>query len=78
MVNVLGAAYASVNNNDMSVLQAHNDLVKAREDSSENVDELQARFELSLIISDMDKKLLVSSHNTIAKYVYFCMIHEFV
>ena len=67
MVNVMGAAYASVNSSDRPLLKAHADLSKAREDSSENVDEQEARFTLSLLISEMDKQLLMTSHNTIAK-----------
>ena len=70
MVNVMGAAYAAVSSGDVPLLKAHADLSKAREDSSENVEEQEARFTLSLLISEMDKKLLMSSHNTIAKYVY--------
>lgn len=70
MVNVMGAAYASVSSSDRPLLKAHADLSKAREDSSENFEEQEARFTLSLLISEMDKQLLVSSHNTIAKYVY--------
>ena len=71
MVNVMGTAYASVNGSDRPLLKAHADLVKAREDSAENVEEQEARFSLTLLISEMDKQLLVSSHNTIAKYVYY-------
>ena len=70
MVNVMGAAYAAVDSNDRPLLKAHADLSKARDDSSENVDEQEARFTLSLLINEMDKQLLVQSHNTIAKYVY--------
>lgn len=71
MVNVMGAAYAAVSSSDRPLLKAHADLSKARDDSSENVEEQEARFTLSLLISEMDKQLLVQSHNTIAKYVYF-------
>lgn len=71
MVNIMGAAYASVSSSDRPLLKAHADLSKAREDSSENFEEQEARFTLSLLISEMDKQLLVSSHNTIAKYVYY-------
>ena len=67
----MGAAYAAVSSNDRPLLKAHADLSKARDDSSENVEEQEARFTLSLLISEMDKQLLVQSHNTIAKYVYF-------
>ena len=71
MVNIMGAAYAAVSSNDRPLLKAHVDLSKARDDSSENVEEQEARFTLSLLISEMDKQLLVQSHNSIAKYVYF-------
>lgn len=67
----MGAAYAAVSSNDRPLLKAHADLSKARDDSSENVEEQEARFTLSLLISEMDKQLLVQSHNTITKYVYF-------
>ena len=66
----MGAAYASVNGSDRPLLNAHADLIKARENSVENVEEQEARFSLTLLISEMDKQLLVFSHNTIAKYVY--------
>ena len=69
MVNVMGAAYASVSSSDRRLLKAHEDLSKARADSSENLEEMETRFSLLLLISDMDQQLLVSSHNTIAKYV---------
>lgn len=69
MVNVMGAAYASVSTSDRPLLKAHADLSKAREDSAENFDEQEARFTLSLLISEMDKQLLLSSHKTIAKEV---------
>lgn len=71
MVNIMGAAYAAVSSNDRPLLKAHADLSKARDDSSENVEEQEARFTLSLLISEMDKQLLVQSHNTIAKCVNF-------
>lgn len=71
MVNIMGAAYAAVSSNDRPLLKAHADLSKARDDSSENMEEQEARFTLSLLISEMDKQLLVQSHNTIAKYVNF-------
>lgn len=69
MVNIMGAAYASVSASDRPLLKAHSDLSKAREDAAENVEEQEARFTLSLLISEMDKQLLLSSHQTIAKYV---------
>ncbi|KAJ7380448.1 Armadillo repeat-containing protein 4 [Desmophyllum pertusum] len=69
MVNVMGAAYASVSSSDRRLLKAHEDLSKARADSSENLEEMETRFSLLLLISDMDQQLLVSSHNTIAKKV---------
>ena len=70
MVNVMGAAYASVSASDRPLLKAHSELSKAREDASENVEEQEAKFTLSLLISEMDKQLLLSSHQTIAKYVF--------
>lgn len=69
MVNIMGAAYASVSASDRPLLKAHSDLSKAREDAAENVEEQEARFTLSLLISEMDKQLLLSSHQTIAKEV---------
>lgn len=67
MVNVMGAAYAAVSSSDRPLLKALADLSKAREQSSENVEEQEARFTLSLLISEMDKQLLEASHKTIAK-----------
>lgn len=67
MVNVMGAAYAVVSSSDRPLLKALADLSKAREQSSENVEEQEARFTLSLLISEMDKQLLEASHKTIAK-----------
>ncbi|RMX44220.1 hypothetical protein pdam_00005271 [Pocillopora damicornis] len=69
MVNVMGAAYAAVSSSDRPLLKALADLSKAREQSSENVEEQEARFTLSLLISEMDKQLLEASHKTIAKEV---------
>ena len=63
----MGAAYASVSSGDRPLLKAHADLSKAREDSSENVEEQEARFTLSLLVTEMDKQLLITSHNTIAQ-----------
>ncbi|PFX30563.1 armadillo repeat-containing protein 4-like [Stylophora pistillata] len=69
MANVMGAAYAAVSSSDRPFLKALADLSKAREQSSENVEEQEARFTLSLLISEMDKQLLEASHKTIAKEV---------
>ena len=70
VVNVMGPAYAKVSSTDSdSILQAHADIAKAREDGAENVEELENRFRLVLLINNIDMALLQSSVETIAKYV---------
>lgn len=63
----MGPAYASINTSDNALLKAHEDLNKARSDSAENVDELDSKFRLMLLLNQIDMQLMHSSVEKIAK-----------
>ena len=64
----MGPAYAKVNSTDSDgILQAHADITRAREDGAENVEELENRFRLVLLLNSIDMQLLQSSVESIAK-----------
>lgn len=63
----MGPAYASINTSDNALLKAHEDLNKARSDAAENVDELDSKFRLMLLLNQIDMQLMHSSVEKIAK-----------
>lgn len=64
---VMGPAYAQVSTSDNALLKAHEDLRKAQADSSENIDELDSKFRLMVLLNQIDMQLMQSSVVKIAK-----------
>lgn len=64
---VMGPAYAQIDTSDNALLKAHEDLRKAQADSAENVDELDSKFRLMVLLNQIDLQLMQSSVVKIAK-----------
>ena len=63
----MGPAFLQVSTNDNALLKAHETLVKAQSTNSEDVEELENRFRLMLLINQLDVQLLSSSVEHMAK-----------
>ena len=73
----MGPAYAQITSSDNALLKAHEDLIKARSDSAENVDELESKFRLMVVLNQIDMQLMQSSVVKIGKYVNICTFLSF-
>ena len=64
---IMGPAFTQVSTNDNALLKAHETLVKSRNSSSDELEELENRFRLMLLINQLDLQLLSSSVEHMAK-----------
>ena len=63
---IMGPAFIQVSTNSNALLKAHETLVKSQRNESD-VDELENRFRLMLLINQLDVQLLSSSVEHMAK-----------
>lgn len=64
----MGPAYTQVSTNDNALLKAHETLVKSQSSGNEEqIEELENRFRLMLLINQLDVQLLSSSVEHMAK-----------